>query len=270
MASDIALVTLTQPAHRAAGWLAVPLPEGTGAEPAAPAWPGWNLSTAGYPSDQAGIENAIATDEGLRQFQTTCTGGALAPDFMASMPECVGGACFPLLRHGCPSSAGQSGSPMWSPSDGTVRSVLVGSLGVEVNGVDVPGAALNLGTRPQHPSVRAALEAWFGEDEGGGAALPTEPSGPRPRRRLVRLLGVFVLDLADRRVVAGLSVAGVVVGTALALCAGTTIAWCVRERRVTQGLQPVVVRDATAVVNRGRKDTARAVEVRAAAGGGLV
>jgi hypothetical protein len=279
MASDIALVTLARPAHRAAGWLAVPPAEGSGSEPPAPVWPGWNLSTAGYPADQAtsgGSGTVPATSDGLAQWQTACAGGALPDEWAAGVDECGGGRCSPLLRHACPSSTGQSGSPLWSPADGFVRGVLVGHLGVEVGGVDVPGAALNLGLRPGHPAVRAALAAWFGEDEGAGAALPSAPSGQRPRRRLVRVL-VFVLDLADRRVVAGLVVGCVLVVGGVAACAGAAAARLLRRRRVAQGLRPAgPVRGATAVVDRGR-DKVRAgggggprVDLSAVSGGGLV
>ena len=276
MAADIALVTLARPAHRAAGWLAVPPAEdalagggGGGAPqppPPPPVWgspAAWNLTTAGYPSDKADQQPAasdglLPAGDVLAQWGVSCPGGTLSPALTASLPECGGGVCATLLRHGCPSTTGQSGSPLWTP-DGRVRGVLVGHVGLEVNGVDDPGAALNLGVRPGHPAVRATLAAWHAEDEGG-AGLEVEPSGQRPRRRLVRVAGVWTVDLADPAVFGGLAGAGLVGGVIMLAC----MVACV-QRRCACGW---VVRHAASSMDRQKDGRAGVVEVRAEAAGG--
>lgn len=264
MAADIALVTLAAPAHRAAGWMAIPPAErggGNASAPPPPPWGSsraWNLSTAGYPADKASGETG---DDLLGQWSASgCPGGTVDPALTSSLPECGGGACGPLLRHGCPSTAGQSGSPMWT-ADGLVRGVLVGSVGLELGGAEVPGAALNLGVRPSHPAVRATLNAWHAEDEDG-AGLMIKASGQQPMRRLVQVVGV-TLDLGDPGTIAGLIVGGILLAAIALACVGVAVARCVsRRRRRVVGLVHVVTVD-------GRKGEARAglVEVRAVVGG---
>jgi hypothetical protein len=149
---------------------------------------------------------------------------------------------------------------MWT-ADGLVRGVLVGSVGLELGGAEVPGAALNLGVRPSHPAVRATLNAWHAEDEDG-AGLMIKASGQQPMRRLVQVVGV-TLDLGDPGTIAGLIVGGILLAAIALACVGVAVARCVsRRRRRVVGLVHVVTVD-------GRKGEARAglVEVRAVVGG---
>lgn len=275
MAADIALLTLDKPANTAAGWLAVPQEEGWpgdggggGALP--PAWgspDAWNLTTAGYPADKDGAANAtggpLPASDLLAQWGTACRGGTLDAAFTADVPECKGGACGPLLRHGCPSTTGQSGSPMWT-ADGRVRAVLVGHVGLEVGGVDLPGRALNLGIRPGHPAVRATLAAWHEEDEGGRSLL-REPSGQRRMRRLVRV-GAWVVDLADGGTVAGLACLGLAAGAGVAACAWcAVVSWARRRRRLRVRAPPTRMERGSGTGEKEQLDGAR-VEVTAVAG----
>ena len=222
---DFALITLERDADASAGWLALqdPSKESSSDLYSTPGEDPSLITTAGYPTNLSPNHSMWTSSCSPEQQSTNSNSPPLFFNMrgtdaaFAAIDECAASpqACANIGAHGCRSTHGQSGSPMWlGRGSGRVVAILTGSATATTStttaaasaataaGDSGDAAAASSTPTPVatkiDPFVYSTLLSWAAEDPGAGS-LATEPSGQMPRRPPTKTVDVFGLVSFDLR-----------------------------------------------------------------------